>query len=69
MKLNDYEESLLKMIEKFGPAISSVTVEKREEALQSLVMQGCATMTRNDQGQMYYIITNEGTSYLETLES
>lgn len=53
------------MMDKFGPAISSAAVEKRETALQSLVKRGCATMTRNSKGQIKYAITREGTRVLE----
>lgn len=64
MEISDYELSQLKMMEKFGPAISSSAVEKRELALQELVKVGYATMTRNSKGQIFYAITNEGTTYV-----
>lgn len=66
MKLTDFHVSLLTMLEKFGPALSSSAVIKRESALQELVKCGCATMTRSAAGQMSYVITREGCKYLES---
>lgn len=65
MELSNYEIELLQMMIKFGPAISSAKVEKRETALQELVMAGYATMTRNDLGQIKYAITREGRAFLD----
>lgn len=67
-RLPEYEENLLVMMRKFGPAISSASVEKREETLQELVKSGYATMIRNDAGQIKYALTIEGSLYLEELD-
>lgn len=67
-QLSDYAVSLLIMIRKFGPAISSASVENREEALQELVVAGYATMMRDEAGHIMYAITREGREFLEEVE-